>query len=625
LILSGRAMQHSLPQQTMLRRLADFTLATTCLLGLLYSSRALADINVEVSGVEPDIEQNVQIFLSLNRYRERDDLDAALLERLQERAAREVAAAMKPFGYYEPQVRTQITRTSDTDWSARIEITPGTPVVLSEVDVAVTGPGETEPDFGRIRESLPMRAGGRLDHGAYDAVKTSLQRTAATLGYLDARLTRNTLLVDPPNHSATATLSLETGKRYRFGTTTVDQTAINPELLQRFLRYQDGEPFDSAKLLRSQFALDDSQYFSTVEVLPGTPDRETLSVPIAIRADPVARDRYQFGFGYGTDTEARGTASWENRRLNTRGHRFRTELKAAAIAQSLEALYVVPIGDPALEKLSFALSAINEDRADLDTRSFEFEPSVTQVLGGWQRVLFGRFVRTTTERPALTLTPGAAPISITDTLLIPGISYASLPKGYLGEALFSRALYAELRGSAGFLGSDSEFIQLRIQAERVFDLTPSWHLLLRAEFGASAVREFSVLPGSERFFAGGDRSVRGFGFNELSPLDEGGSKVGGRHLMTGTAEVIRDLPRNFGIAFFVDAGNAFNKFGDPLQYSAGIGFRWRLPVVTIGVDIAQPLTNPRCRAALRDARCVSEPGFDKIDGPRLHLNFSPKL
>jgi translocation and assembly module TamA len=60
------------------------------------------------------------------------------------------------------------------------------------------------------------------------------------------------------------------------------------------------------------------------------------------------------------------------------------------------------------------------------------------------------------------------------------------------------------------------------------------------------------------------------------------------------------------VAAFYDIGNAFDKFGDPLEYSVGLGFRWRLPAVTLGIDVAQPL---------------SEPGAS----PRLHINFAPKL
>ena len=59
-----------------------------------------------------------------------------------------------------------------------------------------------------------------------------------------------------------------------------------------------------------------------------------------------------------------------------------------------------------------------------------------------------------------------------------------------------------------------------------------------------------------------------------------------------------------------DAGNAMDRFSDPLAYSVGLGFRLRLPVVTVGVDVAQALRAP---------------GFDHLPGPRLHLNISPKL
>jgi outer membrane protein assembly factor BamA len=98
-------------------------------------------------------------------------------------------------------------------------------------------------------------------------------------------------------------------------------------------------------------------------------------------------------------------------------------------------------------------------------------------------------------------------------------------------------------------------------------------------------------------------------------------KVGGKDVITGTVEVIRDLPKSLGVATFVDYGNALNSFKKPaclpgspgegaictpfLEYSVGVGLRVRLPVMTLGIDVAQPLS-------------VSA-------GPRLHINFSPKL
>jgi translocation and assembly module TamA len=583
---------------------------------------ARADIAIEVDGVDGELRRNVLAFLSLERYKDRDDLDEALLERLQERAVREAESALRPFGYYEPLVESLVTRTGTTTWKAQVRIVLGAPVIMEKVAVQVLGPGAENPRLRDIATRLPLRQGERLSHAAYETIKGDLQRTAATLGYLDARLTRSELVVDPPRHVASAALTLETGFRYRFGATTVQQDAINETLLRRFVRYNQDDPYDATELLRTQFALDDSQYFATVEVLPGEADREEYVVPVSIRAEPNRRDRYSAGFGYGTDTELRGTLTWENRRVNSRGHRLRAELKAATVEQSLEARYVIPIGDPALEKLSLELSYDRSDLGDLDTRTTDFEPSVTQIRDTWQRVLFTKFRRTTTIVPGTLTTPGSTDIA---NLLIPGVSFASVPRGYLGEALFSRAVFAELRGSSTALGAPANYAQLRVEAERVFDLRPKWHLFLRGQLGASVISDTGDLPGTERFFAGGDRSVRGFGYNDLGPRDANAINVGGKHQFTGAVELIRDLPRNFGVAAFVDVGNAFDRFGDPLQYAAGIGFRLRLPVVTIGIDVAQPLTNPSCRARTPDPRCATEPGFDSLDGPRLHLNFSPKL
>jgi translocation and assembly module TamA len=496
------------------------------------------------------------------------------------------------------------------------------PVLIDDVAVEVSGPGLEHPAFRAVLDALPLRRGARLNHATYDGLKGELRRLAATLGYAEARLTANEMLVDLASHTARIRLAMETGPRYSFGATTITQRSLEEDLLRRYLRFRESDPYDATELLRTQFALDDSQYFSTVEVIAGEPDRANLLIPVDIRAEPNRRNRYSVGVGYATDSKARGTLSWENRRLNDRGHRMRAELKAAQIEQSFEARYVVPIGDPALEKFSLEARWARDDRGDLETRTLRLQPSVTHVLGDWQRVLSASLSNVETLTAATPTQPASRDSSL---LVIPGISYASVPRGYLGEALFSRTFNAELRGSAAALGAPTEFLQLKVEAEKVFHLAPKWNTYLRGQLGTTWVSETTKLPGTERFFAGGDRSVRGFGYNDLSPLDDGGAKIGGRHLFTGSAELIRDLPRNLALALFVDVGNAFDDFGDPLQYSAGIGVRFRLPVVSVGIDLAQPLTNPRCRSATPDPRCRTEPGFDSLDGPRLHLNFSPKL
>jgi len=602
-----------------------------------------AGVTVEVHGVDDQIRGNVLAYLSFERYKKGGaELNADTVERLHNRVEREVDAALRPFGYYEPKVDSTVTDLGRGDWRVDINIDPGPPVIVQHIVVRVSGPGENDPLFQRILQNLPMQAGDRLNHASYEAIKADLQRTAATYGFLDARMTRSEMLVDPPKHSADITLELETGPRYRFGTTTIEQHVINDKLMRRYLRYHEGDYYDLTQVLRTQFALDDAQFFAKLEVLPGDPDRKSLTVPVSIHADPGKRHRYSFGAGWATDTGARGTVTYEDRRINSLGHSLVIQVQASQIQPYLvQSRYRIPVGDPAVESVALNATIQQETLADVTAYTQSLGPSFTTVYGGWQYVGQVNAVRATTENDAPTvanLNP-----TRTDTLLVPELDIASVPKGYLGEALFEHPFFAEIKASHNTLGSQAEFLQIHLQAEKVFRLADKWHLLLRQEFGATLVSDFNELPAVYRFFAGGTNSVRGFAYNELSPLEQtcahnpangqiimsGGScqpdpgngiKTGGKDVITGTVEVIRTLPKNLGVAGFFDYGNALNSFTarncvpdkpNPdicqpyVQYSVGVGLRVLLPVMTLGVDLAQPLS-------------VS-------GGPRLDITFSAKL
>ena len=583
--------------------------------GALFAAAARADIRIDIDGVDGELRSNVLALLSLERYKDHDRIEPAAVQRLYNRIDDEVREALRPFGYYDPHISSTIEPPDQAHhWHVAISIDPGPPVLVGTVSVEIQGAGAADPVFTRITAAPPIHSGDRLRHAAYEQLKNSLDRAAATYGYLDARLLRNELQVDRDTRTAAIYLRLETGERYAFGNTSIAQTAIEDRRVRRFLRYREGDPYNALLLLRTQFALDDSQYYSTVEVEAGERDRAQHTVPIIIRASN-SRIGYSFGGGYGTDTGFRGTASLTVPRLNSYGHRFRVQMQLSQIQQTFDARYDVPIRDPALEKFSLELNGQESLLGNnVTTNAIALGPSVTQILGSWQRIIAINGVHTVTDDPIIRRQ--------VDDLIVPSIVFASVPEGYLGEALFSRGLYAQLLGSTTTLGARENFLRLDMQAERVVDLSRLWHLLLRSEFGASTINDVENLPGEYRFFAGGDRSVRGFAYDDLSPvvlapaapgtppLARQPVKPGGRDLLTGTVELEHDLPHSFGVAVFLDGGNAVDHFRDPLAYSAGVGVRLRLPVVTVGLDIAQALRAP---------------GFNGLPGPRLHLNISPKL
>ena len=573
------------------------------LLALLPLAAVQASIEIVIPEQTEAVQNNIRAFLSLTRYAERDDLTAETMSRLQRRIVAETRSALEPLGYYEPEVTYDAKQDGD-NWRVTIHVRPGRPVRLSEVSVTATGPGANVREIREVIDAQELKAGLRLNHGTYERVKGTLLRAAKNEGYLDARLTKNDLVIDRLERRATATIELDTGKRYSYGEIKIAQDVINDDSMRRLLRMQQGDPYTLDSLLRTQYTLDDSQYFSSVNIETGTVDREALTVPVTVTAEPNRRHRFATSLGYGTDTEARGKFTWDNRRVNRDGHRFKVELLGSSVIKELSARYVIPVMDVALEKVEFTGNLVEEEIGDTLSRRNEVGAGLTEAMGRWQRVLFVRLSNETT-------TEGDGSRN-TAFYVFPGISYATLPSYIVGGKPRPYRLYFELRGSPTTLGSDASFVQFRFQGERVFNFAQRWHLDLRSELGVTRIEsnrddQILDLPASQRFFAGGDRSVRGFELNELSPRDENGDSIGGKHMATGTIEVTRDLPRNFGVAAFYDIGNAFDDFKDPgFEYSVGMGVRYNIAVASFGVDVAQAL---------------SESGRS----PRLHLYISTQF
>jgi outer membrane translocation and assembly module TamA len=100
------------------------------------------------------------------------------------------------------------------------------------------------------------------------------------------------------------------------------------------------------------------------------------------------------------------------------------------------------------------------------------------------------------------------------------------------------------------------------------------------------------LPASERFFAGGDTTVRGFALDQLGTpetIDENGFPIGGNAVVIFNGELRMPVFGGFGVVAFIDSGNVFARTGDldlsELRSTAGFGIRYRSPVGPIRIDM----------------------------------------
>lgn len=171
-------------------------------------------------------------------------------------------------------------------------------------------------------------------------------------------------------------------------------------------------------------------------------------------------------------------------------------------------------------------------------------------------------------------------------------------------------------GSAvGFVkGSWQAFGYKQIPALRNSVLAAGVRLGLAFGFPQTALNEEGTpvaieqeLPASERFFAGGDTTVRGYALDRLgsaSVLDPNGISNGGNGLFIGNLE-LRVPVKWIGVAAFIDTGNVFAKVSgmhfSELRSGAGFGIRWRSPVGPLRVDLAWKL-NPMTFNGVRESR-----------------------
>jgi len=146
-----------------------------------------------------------------------------------------------------------------------------------------------------------------------------------------------------------------------------------------------------------------------------------------------------------------------------------------------------------------------------------------------------------------------------------------------------------LQGAAEPIASAASFVRGRAFAGGYLSVG-DWIFAARGEAGVIVTDQFDKMPRSLRFFTGGDRSVRGYEYESLSPRDEDGTRIGGKYLLVGSVEVmVPVVDDDWYAAAFVDTGNAYIDPEAELKTGAGVGVRWRSPVGMIRVDVAQPL------------------------------------
>jgi translocation and assembly module TamA len=567
------------------------------LLGI--STPALAiSLSVEVLGIKGAEKNNVLAHLKIEKDKNRTDLTPLRIRRLHAQAPQEIRQALQPYGYYKPLIQAQLIK-QEVEWIARYTIEPGSPVTIASLDISVTEPARDEKSLQEYLNKIPIKIGDRLEHERYEEIKKTLLRFAIKNGYLDARYSQSNINIELKKNIAHIILELQAGPKYRFGKVIFHQDVYDEDFLLRYIKFQPGDTYDPAALLKLQSELSNSGLFERIDIEPRRDLTTNDEVPIYITLKESKPRKWKFGLGYGTDTGIRGNVR-HSRRIGRRGHVLGFDLLASENIQSLLGTYIIPLEDPTTEEMAYTARVSNEKTDSRDSKIASLSGSYTTMQNAWRRVMSLNY-----EYEDYSVADQSG-----ETLfLYPIVSWTRTRSDNRINPTHGQRYYLQLIGASDAVLSDATFLQGRANAKWVINLGSNNRFLGRTELGATMVENILDLPASKRFYAGGDNSIRGYSFEQLGPLNSQGEVEGGKYLLVASAEIDHRLNEAWSVAAFYDAGNAmndFNNLSDQIAEGAGFGIRWHSPVGAIRVDFAWALTEP-------------------YKGFRLHLIIGPDL
>lgn len=557
--------------------------------------RSQQRVRIFIRGVSGELRKAASRSLELKGLMSRRDASDALVRRVYRRAAGQISKALQPFGYYHARVEGTLELQGQT-WIARFTVDPGPPTLVAETDVQVLGPGGEDPSVQRALLAFRPRVGEVFDHRVYEAAKLRLEEVLADRGFLQAQIRERRVAVRLADRSVRVRLHLDSGERHAFGAVRFVGAQLPEAVMQGYLPFRTGQPYRTDRLIELQQRLLDADYFSEIEIQTLHEQAQGLQVPIEVSVKPAARTIYTGGVALGTDSGFGVQGGITRRWVNLRGHKASARAELSQRLTQIGAQYQIPI--PGEERRSWTATLAYRDEQTANSTQ-----AITTLFVGRQRETAHGMLALGVAAQSGDFEVGGLPGQ--STLWYPEIRFSRREADDLLAPQEGWSLQAEARVAPG-LGGDVKLVQLRTEAKLLRPHGERQRWLARLTLGALWTDAFDRLPPQLRFFAGGDRNLRGFDVQALGPANALGQVQGGRYLAVGSVEYERHLFGDFGGAAFIDAGNAFDAGDFELAAGLGIGLRWRSPLGLVRVDLAAPVAGDG-------------------DGARLHLVIGPEL
>ncbi len=432
-----------------------------------------------------------------------------------------------------------------------------------------------------LSAGMPLEAETVLD--AQSVLRRAIQKDRC---YFTLEV-QNEVYLDAPRHSGRVNFAVDAGKEGNFGKLefTGNET-VKDSYLRKLVPWREGDCFRREKLEDFKTAMLQSGLFSRAEtILPAEPEADG-SIPVTLELRERAHRSVSAGLTYYSDEGLGTILGWEHRNFFGSAEKVKAALSLSMLNQSLELNFDKPYFIRKDQNLSF-----NTVLERQDTDAYE----ETGIKGGV--ALSRAFTRKLSGSTGVDLTLTRIDDKTDDSTKTYGL--VSFPQSLAYDSRDDKLdphKGLNLTGTAepffDALGESAPFFKTQLTGSAYLSLGQS--IVLASKLGIGNIWGATVddVPATERFYAGGGGSVRGFAYQEVGPKQDG-DPTGGNSLVNFSFEMRSKFTDKFGGVAFIDGASVTEDSAPEFKniaVGAGLGVRYYTDFGPLRFDLATPLT-----------------------------------
>lgn len=488
---------------------------------------------------------------------------------------------LKAEGYYDSVLRTQLK-----EESIIYRVFSGQQYMVKTIEINGPGAKKIPKSSLPIQEGAPLKAQKVLD-GKSTIEKWVLKELCLFQVKVDYRVK-----IDSTTHLASVTFSIKESPSVQFGEVTFEGApSLKTKYLRQMVGVKSGSCFKRSIVDKARLNLFQTYLLGSVNIEVKKPDAGKVDLHFKL----VERHQrsVRVGTAYQSDEGLALLLGWEHRNLLGSAERLQIDSRLSKSVQNVLFDFRLPKLYKDQQVTNYYAEWEREDATAFLTEELILGASISQFLSKRLRGSLGiewRLSEVEASEDAVEEPDKeqysliAFPLSLTydkrDQALDP-------TKGFATSILVEPTWDTEQR-STSFV--KTVFASSFYTTWEKSKIRPT--LALRAAIGNIEGENLATVPETSRFFVGGGGSVRGYAFQSLGPSNEDGA-IGGLSFAEFGVELRLRWGDNYGAAFFVDAGSAFDQrypeFGEDLRMAAGFGFRYFTSIAPLRVDLAFPL------------------------------------